>query len=186
MKEFSTRDAKDGIASIVKGARQGRRTVILSRGVPIAVIGPTADLNEEEASAEEISTTQIKTGRRSIAAAKARNTDRAGVYLTIRGERVASIRWIPPDDREEASGSDDSPTAHRLERLISDVEELVHLLQETRVAQKEVERRRQISEYVLGLLKHSKEVVERLPSDYVRDQLSEKLEQLQAAYDQRP
>jgi len=165
--EVTTRVAKDRISSIVERAEHGRRTTVLSRSVPIAIIGPPSDIEENE-KYETISTTEIKTGQRSIKGMVARGHP---VLISVRGRAVASLR-------RTSSQKQKSSRAY--------LNELLDLLKETQVIQNEAAKYRRIREYTGGLVQHCEAALKYLPLDHSRDELAATLAVLKSDLDRNP
>ena len=108
--EIQSSQAKDRIADVAKKAAAGGRTIIVSRGYAIAIVGPAEDipppLREE---AVRLPTTEIKSGQTSIKGMLARH-DYA--LLTVHGEARAAV--YRPKLRDAAE-----PGAAKLDRLIA-------------------------------------------------------------------
>jgi antitoxin (DNA-binding transcriptional repressor) of toxin-antitoxin stability system len=87
--EILSSQAKDRIADVVKKAASGGRTTIISRGYPIAIIGPVEDVPEAaRAEVARLPTTEIKSGQTSLKGIIARNDC---AFLTIHGEARAAV-----------------------------------------------------------------------------------------------
>ena len=107
--EILSSQAKDRIADVVKKAAGGGRTTIVSRGYPIAIIGPVEDIPAaSRVAAVRLATTEIKSGQTSLKGVIAR-----GDYtlLTIHGEARAAVYRPKVLSRPEHNDS-------RLERLV--------------------------------------------------------------------
>lgn len=166
--EVTTRVAKDQIRALTDRAERGECTTIRSRNVPIGVIEPVDALGPDRSKAQRISTTLIKTGKRSITGIVARSlSDGKPVILTVRGHQKASLR--PVDKTRERS-------------IQQDLREFVELLRTTQILQRANEdlaaKSRSVRELALGLLDHADQIKERLPNDF---ELARKLDDLRSA-----
>jgi hypothetical protein len=121
--EMLSSEVKDRISDVVKKAVSGGRTTVLSRGYAIAIVGPLADIPEEQREeATRLPTTDIKSGQTSIKGVVAR-TD--WTVLTIHGQERAAL--YRPVTRHQPAKTED-----KLDRLIG-------LLEGTQAAQRLVQ-----------------------------------------------
>lgn len=118
--EIGSAQAKDRISDLVKKAAAGGRTTVISRGYPIAIVGPIADIPaDDRRDAVRLATTEIKSGQTSIKGTVARD-DYA--LLTIHGEPRAAV-YRPKARRHPAQTED------KLDRLLD-------LLEATKLVEK--------------------------------------------------
>ena len=119
--EIQSSQAKDRIADVVKKAAAGGRTTIVSRGYPIAIIGPVEDIPPAaRGAAISLPTTEIKSGQTSIKGIIARGD---WSLLTIHGAaraavyRPKALGHTPPSDSRLARFMDLLEETKALERF---------------------------------------------------------------------
>ncbi len=87
-----SRIAKAKISTLVKMAMMGERRGVISRGAPVAVIGPLTDLpGEQWRSHEHVPASDIKSGRLAIPAMAGRRA----VHVLTKSGRPAALLYRP-------------------------------------------------------------------------------------------
>jgi antitoxin (DNA-binding transcriptional repressor) of toxin-antitoxin stability system len=162
--QVSVAVAKDRISALVEKGANGERTVVRSRNIPIATIGPIADIERPD-EAKRTPITKIKSGKESIKGILSR--DKVTV-ITIDGDERASL--YPA--RQETDSIVPSVDVRRLVALLENTQSLQSQYQ------REIEKLQKVRNFCNGLLEHSDNVVRQLPDDLNRDQLKKSLQKL--------
>jgi antitoxin (DNA-binding transcriptional repressor) of toxin-antitoxin stability system len=157
--ELPSSHAKDRISDVVKKAASGGRTTIISRGYPIAIIGPPEDIPEAaRRSATRLPTTEIKSGQTSLKGIIARD-DYA--MLTIHGAPRAAV-YRPQAVRGSAQ------TDGKLDRLIALLEETKLVEQRNQEALAAATRLEQVAAEIHTAIERSLALLETIDRDGAR------------------